>query len=182
MYAQLCYFCSKEFESFKFSETSCIKNEFKNAILLYVEQSFKNKESAESTGLSAEELQERQGKRKRKIEGNVRFIGELFNVGLISPKVILLCVHDLLNVEYRGFESIDIGEHEFLEENLVGTCILLETGAVKLEHPKMAAWTAKIYSFLDKLRERHTLSSKLKFMLMNLVEERWAKRRATPHN
>ena len=92
MYAQLCGFFSKEFENIRFSESPAIKNEFKNALLLYVEQSFKNKETLVLEGLREDEKNEKLSMYKKKTEGNVRFIGELFNVGLIPVKIILHCV------------------------------------------------------------------------------------------
>lgn len=178
MYASLCSYCSKAFQAFKFSEDTSIKNEFKNALLLYVEQCFKNKEQADYTGLAPDVMEEKLIIRKKKIEGNVRFIGELFNVGLITAKIILFCVDNLLNSEHGNYETVNLTEHEFIEEDVYGVCILLETGAFKLDHPKIVDWTDKIYGFLARMMETRPLSSRVRFRIMNLIEDRksgWTK-------
>ena len=87
---------------------------------------------------------------------------------------MLHCVDVLVNSEHGTYESVNFNSYEINEENLFGACILLETGAVKLDNPKIIERTNRVYNFLSKLSENTPLPNKIRFKIMNLSEERTA--------
>lgn len=166
MYAHLCFYFRDEFENFSFpneEESKSLKkiNEFRNLLLLMCEDSFKFTHQDTDLNLTEEEIEYKRGVLKRKTMGNVRFIGELFNVKLITVKIVLLCIHDLLSIPCHFDEDTEIDE-----EKIEGVCILLSTGGPGFERAALKAETNRIFEFLSKLVSLPSLKSKLKFMMM----------------
>mmetsp|Transcript_17775 Transcript_17775/g.17752 ORF Transcript_17775/g.17752 Transcript_17775/m.17752 type:complete len:211 (+) Transcript_17775:1018-1650(+) len=179
MYAQMCGYFKSQFESYKFpgeEEEKTPKNPFKNELLIMCEESFKFVPSeTDYEGLDEEQAEKKKTIHKKKTQGNVRFIGELFNVKLISAKIVLMCVHEML--------GLDEGSHgrpgPLDEDKLEGACILLSTGGAGFERGSMRKDTNKVFEYLSGLiQSKETLSSKLRFKIMNLIDERtsgWSK-------
>ena len=90
----------------------------------------------------------------------MRFIGELFKVELITSRVVLHCVNELINKE-----NLD-------ENKLEGACILLSTGGSKFERSKILKETNKIFKELEVIIKNQNLSSKMKFKIMDLFDDR----------
>ena len=98
---------------------------------------------------------------KEKTLGNVRFIGELFNVNLITAKIVLECVTGLL----------DLFESESNQDRLEGACLLLHTGGATFERSKVLQETNRIYDRLTEISNMD-ISTKNKFKIMDLKEFR----------
>jgi translation initiation factor 4G len=136
------------------------KNLFKYELLERCEKSFTQAPCEDFTGLSEEEIEQKKSLAKKKTLGNVRFIGELFKVELITSKVILSCVDELITKSSQD------------EGNLEGACILLSTGGLSFERPKLVKETDRIFKILEEIMKKNTLSTKIKFKIMDLVDER----------
>ncbi|CAG9326368.1 unnamed protein product [Blepharisma stoltei] len=179
MYAQMCGHFKVAFESHKFpglEEEKTPKNPFKNELLIMCEESFKFVPSeTDYEGLDEEAAEKKKVLHKKKTQGNVRFIGELFNVKLITTKIVLMCIHEML-----GLDEGSQGRPQTLDEDkLEGACILLSTGGAGFERGSLKKETNKVFEYLSSLiQNKTTLSSKLRFKIMNLVDERnsgWSK-------
>lgn len=165
MYASLCKFLKEKFDSYSFPELATEagymrKNLFKYELLERCEKSFTQAPCEDFTGLSEEEIEQKKSLAKKKTLGNVRFIGELFKVELITSKVILSCVDELITKSSQD------------EGNLEGACILLSTGGLSFERPKLVKETDRIFKILEEIMKKDTLSTKIKFKIMDLVDER----------
>lgn len=159
MYANLCKFLKEKFDCYSFPELAMEagytkRNLFKYELLEKCESSFTQAQSDDFIGLGQEEIEAKKALNKKKTLGNVRFIGELFKVELITSKVILNCVDELIN---KG--SLD-------EINLEGACILLSTGGNSFERQKLIKETNRIFRSLEEMMKKESLSSKIKFKIM----------------
>jgi hypothetical protein len=165
MYANLCKFLKEKLEGYCFPELEHDsnygkRNLFKYELLERCQNVFTQAPSEDYSGLSPEDIDSRKEIIKKKTLGNVRFIGELFKVGLITTKVILGCVDSLICKE-----NLD-------ENKLEGACILLSTGGSSFERSKVLKETESIFKTLDDIMKKESLSSKIKFKIMDLIDER----------
>lgn len=101
-------------------------------------------------------------KLKRRVLGNMRFIGEIFKVGLIGEKIMHSIITELLsNVENPEEEEIEC------------LCRLLMTVGSILDRPEAANFWAQYIARLQWLiGQKDKLSSRIRFMIMDVVEAR----------
>lgn len=169
MYSDMCKKLKDQFENYRYAEVDEKKlpktrNYFKYELLYMCEETFhKSHQEEDFANLTQEQKTERLGKLKDKTLGNVRFIGELFNVNLITTKTVLGCVIGLL----------DLFEAENNQDRLEGACLLLLTGGASFERSKLLEETNMIYDRLDRISQMD-ISSKNKFKIMDLKEYRQA--------
>lgn len=167
MYSDICKNLKIHFEGYRYPDTDEFKlpetkNYFKYELLFMCEQTFiSNPEDTETVGLTEEQKAEKINKMKGKILGNVRFIGELFNVNLITGKIVLECVDSLINM----FET------ENNEDKLEGACLLLLTGGASFERAKLKDNTDVVYQRLQTAMKRN-LSARIRFKVLDLIEFR----------
>jgi translation initiation factor 4G len=160
MYANLCKFLKEKFENYTFDSMEPNPNPsqnfnlFKRELLDRCESSFVQNSIEDLSGLSEEEIDQKRSQLKKKTLGNVRFIGELFKVSLVTSKIILKCVNELISKE-----NID-------EDKLEGACILLSTGGSSFERSKLIKSTDEIFKELKSIMAKDSLSSKSKFKIM----------------
>jgi translation initiation factor 4G len=109
---------------------------------------------------TTEDLEDQHAKLKKKILGNVRFIGELYKAKILNQKILLACIHELL-LENKGIVN---------EDKLEGAIILLSTCGDKLEHKSVVVQTEQTFEQLGSFKER--VSLRLKFLIMNLQDLR----------
>ncbi|OXA39010.1 eukaryotic translation initiation factor 4 gamma 3 [Folsomia candida] len=149
------------------------------ANLLKKIQESESSEEKESLKFELEEL--KSSMRKRAL-GNVRFIGELYKLQMLSPKIMVSCVALLLsNPDDEKLESLcklltTIGQK--LDEQLKE----LEVKTKKEGKPgPEEKWMDKVFVSLSKLSEDKKISSRIRFAIMDLVELRsdngWRPRR-----
>ncbi len=101
-------------------------------------------------------------KLKRRVLGNMRFIGEIFKVGLIGEKIMHSIITELLsNVENPEEEEIEC------------LCRLLMTVGSILDKPEAANfWSQYIARLQWLIAQTGKLSSRIRFMLMDVLEAR----------
>ena len=121
-----------------------------------VENAFKN---ASESSTKAKDPETQALLMKKKTQGNVRFIGELLKVGIITAKMIQNCVETLLWADESQF-IID-------EDKIEGACILISTAGACFEKPMLVEETNKIFAHLsDFVLGNEEISSKIKFKAM----------------
>lgn len=158
--------CQQEFEKNKDAESK------------HTEQKLK-KIKAETDPEKRKELQflyeEEERKVRMKSVGNIRFIGELYKLGMLTGPIMLRCVEDLLKEED--------------EESIECLCKLLSTIGKKLEanflkdfntQDVLAPYFNKMKDLADKNRQGRKMSSRVRFMLQDCIDLRnnkWVPRR-----
>ncbi|KAG7091123.1 hypothetical protein E1B28_010177 [Marasmius oreades] len=107
-------------------------------------------------------------KAKRQGLGLIRFIGELFKLQMLTERIMHECVKKLLgNVENPE------------EEEIESLCKLLSTVGQILDTPKARAHMDVYFSRMKELTNRQNVSSRMQFMLQDVIELRerkWATR------
>ncbi|KAI9019840.1 hypothetical protein DFJ74DRAFT_674672 [Hyaloraphidium curvatum] len=128
----------------------------------------KDREHKEISEMTLEEKQklvedeERRQKLKRQGLGNIRFIGELFNLGMLGEKIMHACINQLLQD----------GAKNHGEEELESVCKLMTTIGEKLDHPKAKTHMDEYFKFIKKLATNQHLSSRIRFALQDVVDLR----------
>ncbi|KAL3861762.1 hypothetical protein ACJMK2_007784 [Sinanodonta woodiana] len=113
-----------------------------------------------------EELEAEETKAKRRSLGNIRFIGELFKLKMLTENIMHDCVFKLLRTKD--------------EENLECLCRLLKTIGKELETDKAKPRMDQYFAQMQKIVNEKKLSSRVRFMLQDVIELRqgkWVPRR-----
>lgn len=198
MYARLCQFLMRQLPLVqKWIHSDTTQNEFRSALLRKCQIEFESSTkwtiqddmgmeerlerrrnihllSAEEKMAIAEEDYQR-AKAKRHSLGNTQFIGELYIHGMISEKIINLCILSLLKLEETN--SGKAGKAKDPEEEEVETlCKLMTTVGKKLEESLSGAGKVTeieaYFKHLDELKDHKALSSRIRFMVMDVIDLR----------
>lgn len=111
----------------------------------------------------AEEDYER-GKLKRRVLGNVQFVGELFLQGLISEKIIHGCIMSFLR------------KKETEEEDVESLCKFISSVGKNLDNQKNRDTMEAYFGRLKELSEDMSLSSRIRFTVLDVIDlrrDRW---------
>ncbi|XP_041377348.1 eukaryotic translation initiation factor 4 gamma 1-like [Gigantopelta aegis] len=123
-------------------------------------------ESEEQKAQLKKELEEVSSKARRRSTGNIRFIGELFKLKMLTKDVMHDCVFKLL-------QSRD-------EENLECLCQLLTTIGKELESEKAKSRMDQYFSQMQRIVREKKVSYQCRFKLLDVIElreNRWVPRR-----
>ncbi|XP_051961475.1 eukaryotic translation initiation factor 4 gamma 3-like isoform X2 [Xyrauchen texanus] len=149
--------CQKEFEKDKVDDDTFER---------------KRKELEESTSASErdrlqEELEDAKDKARRRSIGNIKFIGELFKLRMLTEAIMHDCVVKLLK------------NHD--EESLECLCRLLTTIGKDLDFEKAKPRMNQYFNQMEKIVKERKTSSRIRFMLQDVIDLRlhnWVSRRA----
>lgn len=154
--------CQKEFEKEKENDKAIEDDKLKEF------------ETKEEKAEWLKEIEYKEQQLRRRTRGNIRFIGELFKLKMISETIMHECVFKLLRSEGNS-----------QEESLECLCGLLTTIGELLDHkkakPRMDQYFNQITKIIDQAKQKG-ISSRIKFALRDLVELRasaWKARRDT---
>uniref|UniRef100_A0AAQ4QS81 Eukaryotic translation initiation factor 4 gamma 3 n=1 Tax=Gasterosteus aculeatus aculeatus TaxID=481459 RepID=A0AAQ4QS81_GASAC len=114
-----------------------------------------------------EELEEAKDKARRRSIGNIRFIGELFKLKMLTEAIMHDCVVKLLK------------NHD--EESLECLCRLLTTIGKDLDFEKAKPRMDQYFHQMEKIVKERKVSSRIRFMLQDIMDLRlhnWVSRRA----
>jgi translation initiation factor 4G len=112
-------------------------------------------------------------KLKRRSLGNIKFIGELFKLGMLTEKIMHSCITSLLMDGVKAYIKNDNEENrEGAEEELESLCKLLATVGQKLDHPKAAKIMDAYFGEMLKLSEVQSVPSRIRFALQDVVDLR----------
>ncbi|XP_065060784.1 uncharacterized protein LOC135688032 isoform X1 [Rhopilema esculentum] len=145
--------CQFEFEKEKSDEQQLEKEQDKHY------------ENADEEKAWQEELALKRQKTKRRSLGNIRFIGELFNLKMLTEAIMHTCITKLLK--------------DRDEESLECLCKLVTTIGKDIDHEKAKPWTNKYFDQIDKIINQKKVSSRIIFMLQdlkNLRQSNWVSR------
>jgi len=116
------------------------------------------------------ELDYREMMNRRRMLGNIRFIGELYKLKMISEPIMHDCIYKLLKAE----------KQDSLEDQLECLCKLLTTIGKDLDHLKAKPRMDQYFDQMEKVIEKRKISSRIKFALKDVIELRacsWVPRR-----
>ncbi|XP_019355530.1 eukaryotic translation initiation factor 4 gamma 3 isoform X8 [Alligator mississippiensis] len=122
--------------------------------------------SEEKTRLR-DELEEARDKARRRSIGNIKFIGELFKLKMLTEAIMHDCVVKLLK------------NHD--EESLECLCRLLTTIGKDLDFEKAKPRMDQYFNQMEKIVKERKTSSRIRFMLQDVIDLRlcnWVSRRA----
>ncbi|KAL3861765.1 hypothetical protein ACJMK2_007786 [Sinanodonta woodiana] len=150
--------------------TRC-QREFEKAISSEKEFDSKRKEIEKATMEKEkqemiENLEYEEKKVKKRSSGNIRFIGELFKLKILTENVMHDCVFKLLQTKD--------------EDNIECLCILLKTTGKELDTDKAKRRMDQYFAQMQKIVNEKKLSSRVRFMLQDVIELRqvkWVPRR-----
>ncbi|XP_012577740.1 PREDICTED: eukaryotic translation initiation factor 4 gamma 3 isoform X4 [Condylura cristata] len=114
-----------------------------------------------------DELEEAKDKARRRSIGNIKFIGELFKLKMLTEAIMHDCVVKLLK------------NHD--EESLECLCRLLTTIGKDLDFEKAKPRMDQYFNQMEKIVKERKTSSRIRFMLQDVIELRlsnWVSRRA----
>ena len=126
-------------------------------------------------------------KSRRRMLGNIRFIGELFKKSMLTERIMHTCIQKLLKEGDAGKEAAtaagedeDDGPSEPDEEDVEALSKLLTTVGSMIDHPKAEAYLNAYFRRIETLTKASHLSSRHRFMLQDVIELRqkgWKVRR-----
>ncbi|XP_075881122.1 eukaryotic translation initiation factor 4 gamma 3 isoform X2 [Nelusetta ayraudi] len=149
--------CQKEFEKDKVDD-------------VVFERKQKELDSAASTterDRLQEELEEAKDKARRRSIGNIKFIGELFKLKMLTEAIMHDCVVKLL--KHHDAESLEC------------LCRLLTTIGKDLDFEKAKPRMDQYFNQMEKIVKERKTSSRIRFMLQDVIDLRlhnWVSRRA----
>ncbi|KAM3878555.1 eukaryotic translation initiation factor 4 gamma 3 [Diretmus argenteus] len=148
--------CQKEFERDKVDD-------------VVFERKQKELDSASATERDhlREELEDAKDKARRRSIGNIKFIGELFKLKMLTEAIMHDCVVKLLK------------NHD--EESLECLCRLLTTIGKDLDFEKAKPRMDQYFNQMEKIVKERKTSSRIRFMLQDVIDLRlhnWVSRRA----
>ncbi|KAM5125042.1 eukaryotic translation initiation factor 4 gamma 3 [Mantella aurantiaca] len=114
-----------------------------------------------------DELEESRDKARRRSIGNIKFIGELFKLKMLTEAIMHDCVVKLLK------------NHD--EESLECLCRLLTTIGKDLDFEKAKPRMDQYFHQMEKIVKERKTSSRIRFMLQDVIDVRqcnWVSRRA----
>lgn len=181
LYASICQFMKEHLEGFVYPDERPVdspemdkepgRNWFKHELLTMCQEVFESRTNpTDFQGLSLEKLEAKRVLLKKKTIGNVRFIGELFKVNLISPRIVLNCINELLISQ--DSDALD-------EDKLEGACVLLTTGGMMFERSSLREHTDGCIGKMKQIIQLPNLPARFRFLLMvnfrqNVIDARKA--------
>jgi len=154
--------CQKEFEKEKESDKAIEDDKLKNF------------DTEEEKTNWLKEIDYREQQLRRRTRGNIRFIGELFKLKMISETIMHECVFKLLRSEGAS-----------QEDSLECLCGLLTTIGELLDHKKAKPRMDQYFTQMEKIIAQagaKKISSRIKFALRDVIDLRqsgWKARRET---
>ncbi|XP_011500682.1 PREDICTED: eukaryotic translation initiation factor 4 gamma 2 isoform X2 [Ceratosolen solmsi marchali] len=136
----------------------------------------KANEAYESLGDLSPEDEERRQASKRKMLGNIKFIGELGKLKIVANPTLHKCIQQLL---YHTRRSGSRGDPT---EEIECLCQIMRTCGRVLDTDKSALLMEQYFSRMSRMAKREDLPQRIRFMLRDVIELRlngWMPRKAT---
>lgn len=179
MYAQLCKRLSEEAPNFEPPNSPCT---FRLLLLNKCRAEFENRSKASEAfehrdGPLAPEEEERRQLAKRKMLGNIKFIGELGKLEILSESILHRCIQQLLlDKKKRSGSTKDMAEDLECLSQIMRTC-----GRI-LDSDKGKKLMNQYFERMSMLAENQELPLRIRFMLRDVIElrqDKWVPRKAT---
>lgn len=184
MYAQLCKRLSDEVAHFEprksLVESQKSQSTFTFLLLNKCKDEFENRSKASEAFENQDDLgpeeEERRQLAKRKMLGNIKFIGELGKLGIVSETILHRCIQQLLEKKRRG------GSRGDTAEDIECLCQIMRTCGRILDSSRGRGLMDQYFKRMNSLTESRDLPLRIKFMLRDVIELRrdgWVPRKAT---
>ncbi|CAB4002307.1 eukaryotic translation initiation factor 4 gamma 2-like, partial [Paramuricea clavata] len=182
LYAQLCLRFSELAPNFD-DPGKAGHSTFRRLLLKQCEEEF-NSRSKTSTaldrkdGVLSTEEEEQRASNKRKMLGNIKFIGELGKLGMLHEAILHKCIKQLL-VKKKRATVADISE------DMECLCHLMKTVGSQLDVVKARPLFDQYFDRIQHILENTELPSRNRFMLQDILELRknkWVPRRTEQDN
>lgn len=177
MYAQLCRRLSREAPNFEDKDKPCT---FRLLLLNKCKAEFENRSQSSELydhgSVSSPEEEERRQLAKRKMLGNIKFIGELAKLEILSENILHRCIQELLLDKKRRGESA-----QDMSEDLECLCQILRTCGRILDTDKGQKLMGQYFERMKVLAENMELPPRIRFMLKDVIElreDKWVPRKA----
>lgn len=102
----------------------------------------------------------------RRSMGNIRFIGELFNLKMLTENIVHGCLSKLMRADD--------------EDNLQCFCILILTTGKELDTDKAKPKMGQYFQYMEKIVQEKKVSARVRFMVQDVIDLRkckWIPRR-----
>lgn len=129
----------------------------------------KDEEEHIEVKMTAEEREDKRLKARRRMLGNIRFIGELYKKSMLTERIMHECIKKLLG-EYQKPD----------EEDVEALCKLMSTIGRIIDHHKAKEHIDAYFRRMENLSNNSKLSARIRFMLKDVIELRrngWQERR-----
>lgn len=172
MYAQLCKRLSEEAPNFEPPNRPCT---FRVLLLNKCKAEFENRAATLDQyghGDNSLEEEERRQLAKRKMLGNIKFIGELGKLEILAEGILHRCIQELL-ITRKGDDP---------SEDLECLCQILRTCGRILDTNKGKGLMDQYFERMALLAENMELAPRIRFMLKDVIDLRqneWVPRKAT---
>lgn len=168
MYAKFCVQLAAELpEFYKDNEKVIFKRELLNKCQEEferdeIEQAEADKNEGDSDlKTSGEEREEKKAAMRRRMLGNIRFIGELYKESMLTERIMHECIKKLLG-EYQNPDA----------EHVESLCKLMSTIGHMIDHPKAKEHIDAYFDRMAQMLNNQKLPSRLKFMLRDIIDLR----------
>lgn len=176
MYAKFCVQLAAELPEFYKDNEKVV---FKTELLNKCQEEFERDEMEQAEAdrnegdsdlrISREEIEEKKAAMRRRMLGNIRFIGELYKEKMLTERIMHECIKKLLG-EYQNPDT----------EHVEALCKLMSTIGCMIDHPKAKEHIDAYFDRMAKMLNNQKLPSRLKFMLRDIIDLRkngWQQRR-----
>jgi len=174
MYAQLCKRLTEEAPNFDPPSSPCT---FRVLLLNKCKTEFENRSHATDAypddAILTPEEEERKQNAKRKMLGNIKFIGELGKLEILAEGILHKCVQQLLGTTHRN---------KPMAEDLECLCQIMRTCGRILDTDKGSKLMEQYFNRMQILAKNEELPSRIRFMLRDVIElrgDKWVPRKAT---
>mmetsp|Transcript_27984 Transcript_27984/g.39438 ORF Transcript_27984/g.39438 Transcript_27984/m.39438 type:complete len:870 (-) Transcript_27984:833-3442(-) len=176
MYSQLCKKLAEHCPDFPSADGTVKKQfTFKRLLLNRCQEEFESsfhggnakKEELEKKYAAAQskeeqvQIEEDLWKVKKRMFGNITFIGELYKMGMLTEKIMHECLKRLLG---------DITDPSI--DDVEALCKLMTSIGLHLDHPKAKTYMDTYFQRITDLSQSKSLPSRIRFMLQDLIRLR----------
>lgn len=177
LYADLCYYTQNSLAGVDIQEASPeqkeagadMKSLFRRSIINLCQYNFNERLTLEAlSDKSDEDKIEYLDQTKRKMMGNIKFIGDLFKHKLIHESIIHHIIAKMLSPD-GNWQEEQIARRK-LDDQLEGCCRMLETVGKQIDSEKAQEWIDQYFQYLDHFQKGSV--SRIHFMVLGIQELR----------
>ncbi|XP_012944047.1 eukaryotic translation initiation factor 4 gamma 2 [Aplysia californica] len=168
LYAQLCHRLCEDSPNFD-PQTSSVTT-FRRLLLNKCQDEFENRSHAtevfdkKDVRLTEEEC-EQYHIVKKKMLGNLKFIGELGKLQMLHEGILHKCIKQLLEKKKNA-------QLRDMSEDLECLCQIMRTIGPRIDTPKARAWMDQYFERINQFALNSELPSRIRFMLQDVIELR----------